>query len=422
MSAAAALASPVRWHDPAVTDAVPRPLPYRWVVLSVTALVNLTIQTLWIGYAAITGPAGTFYGVSDLAIGAFSMVFMLAFIPLSIPASWLIDTRGWRPAVGLGVVLVGICGVIRGLAGDSYPVAMAATLGIAAAQPLLLNAWTAMPARWFPADQRATAVGVITLGNLLGTALGLVLSPALLAWMSVDQIQLAYGAAAAVSAAVFLALARDRPRVPVDAPPDRERALVLDGLTHALRLPAFWGVLVLGFVGLGVFNGLITWIEAIIRPRGLGPDEAGTLGAVMLLAGLIGAVVLPAWSDRRGRRGPFLVLAFAGATPGLVGLAWAGSLPELVVCAAIVGFFLVSALPIGFQYAAEVTRPTPEGTSNGLMQLFGQASVVFVYLMETLRASDGSFTPALVVAAALTISAAVLAARLPEPGSRSAAP
>ena len=115
-------------------------------------------------------------------------------------------------------------------------------------------------------------------------------------------------------------------------------------------------------------------------------------------------------------------MAFLGAVPGLLGLAFAPSMLGLMVGSAVLGFFLVSALPIGFQYAAEVTHPTPEGTSNGLMQLFGQASVVFVYLMETLRASDGSFTPALVVAAALTISAAVLAARLPEPGSRSAAP
>ena len=56
----------------------------------------------------------------------------------------------------------------------------------------------------------------------------------------------------------------------------------------------------------------------------------------------------------------------------------------LLIGSAVLGFFLVSALPIGFQYAAEVTHPTPEGTSNGLMQLFGQASVIFVYAMTRL--------------------------------------
>ena len=154
---------------------------------------------------------------------------------------------------------------------------------------------------------------------------------------------------------------------------------MLDGLAHAVRVRAFWYVLAIAFIGLGIFNGLTTWIEAMLRPRGFSPADAGTLGAVLLVAGLVGAVVLPALSDRQRRRRPFLVLAFVGAIPGLLGVALAGTLPVLLISGAVLGFFLVSALPIGFQYASEVTRPTPEGTSNGLMQLFGQGSVVFVY-------------------------------------------
>jgi hypothetical protein len=30
------------------------------------------------------------------------------------------------------------------------------------------------------------------------------------------------------------------------------------------------------------------------------------------------------------------------------------------------GFALLSAGPIGFQYGAEIARPTPEGTANGV--------------------------------------------------------
>jgi MFS family permease len=392
-----------------------RVYPYRWVVLAVFTLVNITIQTLWIGYAPITGQAADYYGVSDTAIGAFAMVFMLAFIPLSLPAAWLIDTRGFRVATGLGAVVMGACGILRGLAGPNYALAMAATLGIAAAQPLLLNAWTTMPARWFAQGQRATAVGVVTVGNLVGTAAGMVLSPALIGSMTVGQIQLAYGLIAAVSAGLFLLLAREHPPTPASPPVQEERALVLDGLTHALRVPAFWSVLAIAFIGLGVFNGLTTWVEAMLRPRGFSPADAGTLGAVLLLGGLIGAVVLPALSDRQRRRRRFLVLAFAGAIPGLLGVTLAGSLPILLASGFVLGFFLVSALPIGFQYAAEVTRPTPEGTSNGLMQLFGQGSVVFVYVMSALRTPDGSFTRGLVTALGLLAVAVVVALRMPEP-------
>ena len=76
------------------------------------------------------------------------------------------------------------------------------------------------------------------------------------------------------------------------------------------------------------------------------------------------------------------------------------------------GFFLVSTSPIGMQYAAEITQPTPEGTSNGLMQLFGQASVVFVYVMEALKSSDGSFTPALMLAIGSLVFSALLVTQM----------
>ena len=74
---------------------------YRWVVLAVFMFINLTIQMLWIAYAPITGPAAKFYGVTDLQIGFLAMSFMIAFIPLSIPVLWVIDTYGFLLAIGL---------------------------------------------------------------------------------------------------------------------------------------------------------------------------------------------------------------------------------------------------------------------------------------------------------------------------------
>ena len=101
---------------------------YRWVVLAVFMFINLTIQMLWISYAPITGPAAQFYGVTDLQIGLLAMSFMAAFIPLSIPVSWAIDTFGFRLTVSIGAVLMGIFGVLRGLAGANYRLVLAAVL------------------------------------------------------------------------------------------------------------------------------------------------------------------------------------------------------------------------------------------------------------------------------------------------------
>jgi len=388
---------------------------YRWVVLLAFMIINLTIQVLWIAYAPITGPAAVFYGVSDLKIGLLAMTFMLAFIPLSIPVSWAIDTYGFRLTVSIGAVLMGVFGVVRGLVGTNYPLVLVSTIGVAIAQPFLLNAWTKVPAQWFSIEERASAVGLVTLSNLVGTALGMVLTPILIEHMPIPGVQLLYGGIAAFSALLFLVFAREKPATPPCPPGQEVRALMLDGLKHAVKVKPFWLYLFVSFIGMGIFNGITTWVENIIRPRGFTPTDAGTLGALMLAGGVLGALLIPPFSDRQHRRKRYLLLGFLLAIPGLVGLTFATSLWLLFVSAFALGFFLVSTSPIGMQYAAEITQPTPEGTSNGLIQLFGQASVVFVYIMEALKARDGAFTPALLLAIGLMLVSALVITRLKDP-------
>lgn len=394
--------------------------PYRWVVLAVFMFINLTIQMLWIAYAPITGPAASFYGVTDLQIGFLAMTFMIAFIPLSIPVSWVIDTYGFKLAVSIGAVLMGVFGLLRGFAGTNYTLVLWSTIGIAAAQPFLLNAWTKVPAKWFAIEERATAVGMVTLANLVGTALGMVLTPILIESTSIPTIQVIYGGLAAFSAVLFVTLAREAPPTPPGPAGSEVRALMLDGLKHALRVKSFWLYLCVSFIGLGIFNGITTWVESIIRPRGLTPTDAGTLGALMLVGGVLGAVIIPPFSDRQHRRKPYILLGLLLAIPGLIGVTFAADRWLIFVSAFEMGFFLVSINPIGMQYAAEITHPTPEGTSNGLIQLFGQASVVFVYIMEAMKTADGSFTPALLLALGLVVVSALLVTQIQEPGRQPA--
>ncbi len=388
---------------------------YRWVVLAVFMFINLTIQMLWITYAPITGPAATFYGVTDLQIGLLAMTFMIAFIPLSIPVSWVIDTYGFKLAVSIGAVLMGIFGLLRGFAGANYPLVLWSTIGIAAAQPFLLNAWTKVPANWFAIEERATAVGLVTLANLVGTALGMVLTPVLTQTISIPTVQLIYGGIATFSSVLFVLLARETPPTPPGPAGSEVRALMLDGLKHAFTVKPFLLYLFVSFIGLGIFNGVTTWVENIIRPRGFTPTDAGTLGALMLVGGILGAVIIPPFSDKQRRRQPYILFGLLLAIPGLIGLAFATATWLLFVSAFAMGFFLVSTSPIGMQYVAEVTQPTPEGTSNGLIQLFGQASVVFVYIMEALKTSDGSFMPALLMAIGLLVISAFLVTQMKDP-------
>jgi len=343
------------------------------------------------------------------------MLFMIAFIPLSIPVSWAIDTYGFRLTVSIGAVLMGVFGVMRGLAGANYTLVLWSTIGIAIAQPFLLNAWTKVPAQWFAIEGRATAVGLVILANLVGAALGMVLTPILIETMPIPAVQLIYGGLAAVSTLLFVVFAREKPPTPPCPPGMEVRALVLDGLKHAFTVKAFWLYLLVWFIGMGIFNGITTWVENIIRPRGFTPTNAGTLGALMLVGGILGAIIIPPFSDKQQKRQRYLLLGTTLAIPGLIGLTFATSYWVLLLSAFSMGFFLISTSPIGMQYAAEITHPTPEGTSSGLIQLFGQASVVFVYIMEAMKSSDESFTPALLLAIALLVVSALVVTRMRDP-------
>jgi MFS family permease len=385
---------------------------YRWLVLAVFMLTNLAIQMLWISYAPITGPAASFYGVTDLQIGLLSMTFMIVFIPLSIPVAFLIDKYGFRLAVSIGAILMALSAILRGLSGANYKSVLACTVGLAIAQPFMMNSWTKLPANWFPIQERATAVGLVVLSNLLGTAVGLGATPALAERMNIPSVQLIYGGVAAASALLFVLFAREHPPTPPGSDTAQARALMVDGLKHALTVKPFWIYLLVWFIGMGVFNGTSTWIEGILRPRGFTPEQAGQTGAVMLIGGVVGALLIPALSDRQQKRQRYILLGVLLAIPGLAGLAFATSYGLLLGCTFMLGFFLVSTGPIGMQYAAEITHPTPEGTSAGLIQLCGQASVVFVYLMDATRNNDGSFTRSLLLAIGLMAVAAVAVTRL----------
>lgn len=389
---------------------------YRWAVLGAFMLAAVFNQLLWITFAPITGNAATYYGVSDLSIGLLSMSFMIAYLFVSIPASWAIDTYGFRTAVGIGAALTGVFGLMRGLVAGNYTLVLLAQIGIAIGQPFILNAVTKVAARWFPMGERATASGFGSLAIYLGILVGMALTPFLTLRIGMERMLLVYGAGAVVAGAIFLAVARERPPTPPGPAEQEERALMFDGLKQALRKRDFLLLMLVFFIGLGVFNSVTTWIEDIVRPRGFSITQAGIAGGLMIAGGVIGALIMPALSDRYRRRVPFILLALAGAIPGLVGVTLATSLGLLYLAAFLLGFFLLSSGPIGFQYGAEIARPTPEGTSNGLLLLMGQVSgIAFIFGMDSFKvAGTGSMTPSLFALIGLMGVAFLVATRLRE--------
>ncbi|MDE3087959.1 MAG: MFS transporter [Chloroflexota bacterium] len=368
---------------------------YRWVVLLAFMFINLTIQILWICFAPITGLAAEHYHVSDLQIGFLAMSFMIVYIPMAIPASWAIDTFGFRKAVGFGAILFGVFGLLRGIYADDFNLTLWLTIGIAAGQPFLLSAWAKVAAKWFALEERATAVGLAAVASFLGIAIGQVLTPLLVLQSGFRETQLIYGALAAVSALLFLILAREDPPTPASPPGYDQPALMLDGLRQILRQRDFYYLALVLFVGGGIFNGVSTWVESIVRPKGMSITEAGEMGGIMLIGGIVGAAVLPIISDRLRKRKMILLLGVACSIPGLAGLTLGSGYVFLLISFFFLGVFLNGVAPVAYQYGAEITYPVPEGTSNGLFMLAGQISVVFIYGMGWFESVSGSFTPSL---------------------------
>ena len=389
---------------------------YRWVVLLAFMFVVAVNQLLWITFAPITSDAAKYYRVSDLSIGLLSLSFMVVYIVVSIPASWVIDTLGMRVAVGIGAALTGVFGLLRGLAAADYTWVLIAQIGIAIGQPFILNAITKVAARWFPIRERATAAGLGSLATYLGILLGLLVTPYLTIGSGIGGMLVIYGIIAAIAAVVFFALAREHPPTPPCPPEQEARSLVFDGLKQTLRKRDFALLMLVFFVGLGVFNGVTTWIENIVAPRGFTITDAGIIGGLMIVGGVIGALVMPLLSDHYRKRIPFLVLALAGAVVGLIGITYAESFGLVLAAAFVLGFFLLSAGPIGFQYGAEVAYPAPEGTSNGLLLMMGQISgIVFILAMDSFKSPvTGSMTPSLVVLIGLMALSLLLCTRLGE--------
>jgi sugar phosphate permease len=389
---------------------------YRWVVLLAFMVVVAVNQLTWITFAPITSAAASYYRVSDLSIGLLSMCFMVVYLFMSFPASWCIDTYGIRVAVGIGAALMGIFGLLRGLASSSFTWVFIAQIGIAVGQPFILNAVTTVAGRWFPIRERATAAGLGSLAIYVGIMAGMALTPVLTLATSINTMLVIYGVAAVIAALIFFFTARERPPSPPCPPGQDERSLVMDGFKQMIRQKDFIILLIIFFIGLGAFNAVTTWIENILNPRGFSITQAGVVGGVMIVGGIVGALILPTLSDRYHKRTPFIILSLIGATLGLVGVTYASGYGLLLFSAFVLGFFLLAAGPIGYQYAAEVTYPAPEGTSNGLLILMGQISgIIFILAMDSLKSPvTGSMTGSMVVLVVLMAIGIAISTRLKE--------
>jgi MFS family permease len=376
--------------------------PYRWIILSAFMFITMSVEIQWLTHAAVERPAEIFYKgqfdpASFLNIDFLAMLYMVLFLLLSFPASYIIDTYGIKAALRIGAAIAGIAAICKAVFATSFMGVVLAQAGLAIAQPFILNAVTAVTVRWFPLEERGLAAGLSALAQYIGIIIAMLVTPMLVGsnpelssyGTGFERMLWIFGAITAISAAAVFFLVREHPEGYEFSEQDTRHDFG-KGVLHILRNRDMQITMLLFLIGLGIFNAISSMTDSISEYAGV-KDSDGLIGGLMLIGGILGAVILPALSDKYRRRKIFLVICLAGMVPGIFGLSFAGDLgltssstyTLLLISAFIVGFFVMSAGPIGFQYAAEVSYPAPESASQGMLLWVGQLSgMIFVALMS----------------------------------------
>lgn len=252
-----------------------------------------------------------------LIIGLFATMAMV----VRPPAGWLIDTRGTRPIllVGMAIFLLASLGYI---AARSVQPILALRLFHGIGMGLFPTAATVVIAELAPARRRGEAMGWFGIANSLGLILGPIVGPAVAARAGFPALfLLAAGSATVGMACICLVPAADRPaghsRVPRPG----------DLFSPAAVLPSL--ILLLLYIPYGT---VVAFIPLVATARGIeNPGLFYTVfaGAMLLVRAKAGEI-----SDRRGRAAvivPAMIVTglsslVLGLTTGPVGVLAGGAL------------------------------------------------------------------------------------------------
>lgn len=365
-------------------------------MLLLFALNGMFTQVYWLNFAAIRKDVGTLYNVPLTDVDLLSTIFMIMYLITGPISSIIIDGRGFKIGTSTGVILNGGFAFLRVFAvgPGSFWLLVTFQAGVAAGQPFMYNAISKLCARWFPPAERATASGLANLGFFVGMLLSFLFSPMLFESFGLQGMLLVFGISGLAIAIAFVILVKDHPAIPYGD----TRRLSMKEIMHDAKLlfkNRFALVhAVLGFIGIGFFNMVFTLIQNITAVPNVSDDDAGLLGAVALISGIFGLLILPALSDKLFKAGKsyarklFMVLSFTVATPTMFIVAMVSDLTTVYVLMAMLGFFLLSSFAIAMQWVAEGTAPIPESQSNNLLMYMGQiGGILLIWLVPILFSS-----------------------------------
>ncbi|KAJ8736680.1 hypothetical protein PYW08_007336 [Mythimna loreyi] len=402
--------------------------PIRWLVLFVFVFNSASNSMQWIQYTIIQDAVVKYYGVSSIQVYWTSMIFMITYIPLIFPASFLLDKTNLRVTTIIGSfgTCLGAWLKVFSVPQDMFWLGFMGQTVVAISQVFILNVPPRLAAVWFGADQVSSACSIGVFGNQLGVAVGFVLPPMLVrASGTIPEIaadlRLMFYLIAGFTSVLFvfiLLFFKAAPPSPPSAAADMGNSLDSNFLLSLKKLITNRNyVLLLISYGLnvGTFYAISTLLNQVILTYYPGANvDAGRIGLVIVVAGMAGSVVCGLILDKTHRFKETTLSVYAASVVGMLIFTFTldcGYISVVYLSSILLGFFMTGYLPVGFEFASEVTYPEPEGTTSGILnavvQIFG---IVTTLLYEWMLGTVGDRWANLTLCALLAFGTAITAA------------
>ena len=321
---------------PADTPAfVPGASPLRWLMLGLVWLLyasfGITSGTIAPLVDPIIDDLGMTYSQMGLVLGAWQLVYIATAYPLGA----LIDKLGVRRSLGIGIFIVWLSLVLRGVATD-FPTLFLAVALFGVGGPIISIGAPKVVSLWFQGNQRGLAAGIYTTGPVSGAAIALataasVVMPLTGTWRG---ISLVYGGVVLVVMLLWWVFARDIEPPPESAGRRAEASVsLLETLRALLRIRNVQVIVVLAVATFLLNHGLNNWLPTLLQEKDMTLSQAGSWTAASTLAGTLGLIAIPAIA-RHGYRAitmAFLLLLASGTTLGLATLGDASLIGSLML-------------------------------------------------------------------------------------------
>ncbi|XP_059476348.1 heme transporter FLVCR1 isoform X2 [Neocloeon triangulifer] len=404
----------------------------RWLVLALFVLYSASNSMQWIQYSIIADVINRYYGVSFLTIDWTSMIYMITYIPLIFPASWILTKKGLRftTLVGSLGTCVGAWIKVLSVAPDRFWVSFVGQTIVAVSQVFILSVPSRLAAVWFGPKQVSSACAIGVFGNQLGVATGFLLPPLLVKNQEAienigqDLSVMFYGVAIFTTilfAFLVIFFKAEPPTAPSAAMANRNNEGSEESPREFIqtlgRLFKNWGyiLLLLSYgINVGVFYALSTLLNQVVLAHfeGAGSD-AGNIGVSIVIAGMLGSLVCGIVLDKTHKFKETTLLVYVFSLLGMIvysATLGAGHIAIVYVTAAALGFFMTGYLPVGFEFGAELTYPEAEGTSAGILNAFAQIfGVVFTIIYGQLFGEWGDISANIFACVALLIGVVLTA-------------